>query len=238
MKLSFSSKDRILIVAPHPDDEAIGCGGILALYGDQCDVLILTDGSKGKSKLRPSLCKDELISMRKKETQDAMKLAGVKKVQFLNIPDSELILHRNIVRQFDASMYDYIFIPNDGESHVDHLVANYIFRNMKLKKIIRAKLLGYEVWNPLSHVDAYLDISQVEEKKKNMISCYTSQLESANYLEAAIGLNHYRALTYQGVNSVEAFEQIPCCILDILITYLKIIRKRIRLLRLKLRVTF
>ena len=55
MKLSFSSKDRILIVAPHPDDEAIGCGGILALYGDQCDVLILTDGSKGKSKLRPSL---------------------------------------------------------------------------------------------------------------------------------------------------------------------------------------
>ena len=80
MKLSFSSKDRILIVAPHPDDEAIGCGGILALYGDQCDVLILTDGSKGKSKLRPSLCKDELISMRKKETQDAMKLAGVKKV--------------------------------------------------------------------------------------------------------------------------------------------------------------
>ena len=43
----IQSTDKILVVAPHPDDETIGLGGLLLLYGEQIDVLVLTDGSKG-----------------------------------------------------------------------------------------------------------------------------------------------------------------------------------------------
>ena len=46
-KLEVMPGERLLVVAPHPDDEAIGAGGLLALYGSQCDVLVLTDGAKG-----------------------------------------------------------------------------------------------------------------------------------------------------------------------------------------------
>ena len=42
--INIDEKARILIVSPHPDDETIGCGGILAKYGSQCDVVVLTDG--------------------------------------------------------------------------------------------------------------------------------------------------------------------------------------------------
>lgn len=41
--LEISEKDRILILAPHPDDECIGAGGILARYPDLCRVVVLTD---------------------------------------------------------------------------------------------------------------------------------------------------------------------------------------------------
>ena len=47
--MNIKSKDRILVVAPHPDDESIGMGGVLALYKRQCDVLLLTDGRHGHS---------------------------------------------------------------------------------------------------------------------------------------------------------------------------------------------
>ena len=47
MEVNFKKTDKILIVSPHPDDETIGCGGLLAKYGPQCDILMLTDGRLG-----------------------------------------------------------------------------------------------------------------------------------------------------------------------------------------------
>ena len=44
-KLEIRPTDKICILAPHADDESIGCGGLLALYGKQCDVVLLTDGA-------------------------------------------------------------------------------------------------------------------------------------------------------------------------------------------------
>lgn len=51
MDVIIKSTDRILVIAPHADDESIGCGGMLSLYGPQCDILLLTDGRKGHTKL-------------------------------------------------------------------------------------------------------------------------------------------------------------------------------------------
>jgi len=45
--LDFTSSDRLLVVAPHPDDESIGCGGLLLKHADKCDVAVLTDGRHG-----------------------------------------------------------------------------------------------------------------------------------------------------------------------------------------------
>ena len=49
MGFELQKNEKILVVAPHPDDESLGCGGLMSKYGKQCDVLLLTDGRRGKS---------------------------------------------------------------------------------------------------------------------------------------------------------------------------------------------
>ena len=48
-EINIKSNDKILIVAPHPDDECIGTGGILCKYHKQCTVIVLTDGALGNN---------------------------------------------------------------------------------------------------------------------------------------------------------------------------------------------
>ena len=45
--LEIKPNDKCLIIAPHADDESIGCGGILLKYLQNCEVVVLTDGGKG-----------------------------------------------------------------------------------------------------------------------------------------------------------------------------------------------
>ena len=73
--LSVKESDRILIIAPHPDDECIGAGGILAMYSALCRVLVLTDGRQGQGDAAPEIEKE----IRKQEF--------ARKMQFLGITD-------------------------------------------------------------------------------------------------------------------------------------------------------
>lgn len=96
----FKAKDRILILAPHPDDEAIGCAGIIqeALkIGAQVNVLYLTNGDHNQLAFivyekRLTFRKGEFIHMgevRRKEAVKAMRLLGLSEdnLTFLGYPD-------------------------------------------------------------------------------------------------------------------------------------------------------
>src|SRR5687767_6864064 len=51
--ISFTGHDRVMVVAPHPDDETLGCGGTIAKHaaaGDQVEVLIITDGGASRAR--------------------------------------------------------------------------------------------------------------------------------------------------------------------------------------------
>ena len=200
----FTEKDRILVVAPHPDDEAIGCGGLLALYPNLCDVLVLTDGRRGRSKSRLHVSDEKMAATRRSESESAMAIAGVKNITFLGIPDCRLAENRKAVFGFDFSPYTYIFIPNTFEEHPDHGNAAKFIRQLRLRGRTKAKICEYEVWSAMPQTDVILDISAVEEKKLAMLSCYKSQLECRDYLRAVPGLNRYRGMQ-AFIESAEAF---------------------------------
>lgn len=184
----FKHTDKILIIAPHADDESLGCGGLLLKYGKQCTVVVLTDGSN---------CgypdKKEIIKIRLQELENAMNFAQVEKYDNLMIEDQSVSKNLGKLSALSLSKYDYVFVPNENENHIDHsCVLNAV------KKILRfsfkTKIVCYEVWTPLVNPDMYLDISDIVGKKSKLISFYESQIKNRDYVNKMLALNSYRGL--------------------------------------------
>lgn len=199
----FKPEDKILVVAPHPDDESIGCGGLLALYGRQCDVLLMTDGRHGHGSGFTG-SEEELAVRREEELKKAMELAHVHEIRMLRIPDGELYGSYSAVKEVDIRPYDYIFVTNRRELHEDHRVSYQL-----MKKLIRAQhgkavLAEYEVWTPMTRPTRYLDITAVIETKRKMIEQHASQIHDIDYAAKGIGLSCYRGI-YRNVAYAEAY---------------------------------
>ena len=202
--MSFNKFDRALIIAPHADDESIGCGGFMVMFPQKCDVLILTDGARGAYGGYLELPKDEYVNIRMSETKSAMGSIGVTGVSFLNIPDGKVYCNEKRLIMLDLSQYDYVFVPNRKESHIDHHV---VYRQIFLNKMLhfrRFRIIEYEVWTPMDRPNMFLDISSCIEKKIELINSYTSQLEDVDYKKRIMGLNQYRGIV-DNVEYAEAY---------------------------------
>lgn len=189
MKITLSDNERILVVAPHPDDESIGCGGLLNLFRGHCDVLLVTDGVSDNSKEK------ELSSLRQKEFSEAINVCGADNSFLLHIPQLQISHHFNRFLSIDYSVYKYIFVPNRYEYHKDH-VDTYRSIKKALKQLrIKADLVEYEVWTTIRYPNIYLDISPVLDKKIEAISQHGSQTAGLDYVGFITGLNAYRGIS-------------------------------------------
>jgi len=206
--------NRILVLAPHPDDECIGCGGTLAKCisaGREVRVIILTDGRFGSSQIRQLADNDpekvrlqnELIEIRQAETRCAMELIGVKDIRFLDAVDSRLTaeverIGNALARELDDWKPDTVILPFITDRHADHFATSrcLVQACMQLDRQYTDKLqcMGFEAWSPI-YANALVDISATMEKKLQAIRCYQSQLADLDYASAVEGLNRYRALT-------------------------------------------
>jgi len=188
--LDLKKEDRILIVAPHPDDESIGVGGLLALYSSQCDVLVMTDGRYGNEQY----CVEEMIKVRRCEFQQAMDIVGLKNRKLMGNEDGSLIVNSCFFEDIDISSYTHIFLPNPSDHHSDHTACYKYFMKNISKTDNPIKIYQYEVHNPLAEVSVHLDISDAIEKKKRMVECYSSQMCTHNYPDQVVNLARFRAL--------------------------------------------
>ena len=94
----FGDLERVLVVAPHPDDAEIGCGGTVARLvreGVEVYYLIATNGDKGTED--PTLTNADLAATRDKEQRDAAAVLGVKEVTILQNGDGELVDGRELL---------------------------------------------------------------------------------------------------------------------------------------------
>ena len=116
---------NILVIAPHPDDEVLGCGGTigkLALDGNTVYVLIATRGTS-------RFYTDEQIRNVRQEALKAHKLLGVRETIFLDFPAPELdrILLSDISNAFSEVIkekkIELVYLPHRGDIHNDHRVV-------------------------------------------------------------------------------------------------------------------
>lgn len=123
--VTILGKPPILVLAPHPDDEVLGCGGAILAHieaGHPVDVIIVTDGSKGipDAELSP----DAARMMRANEAMAAARILGYGQPEFWNYPDRGLLSDDDLIDRIAASFigndYRTVFVPSPLEIHPDH----------------------------------------------------------------------------------------------------------------------
>ena len=188
---------NVLVIAPHPDDETIGCGGTLCLHkqrGDRTAVVCLTSGELGLKHLP----RRKAWSIREKEARAAAKILYVAKVQFLRQPDWMLGDHiestANALKPvLESEKPHIIYLPHEADGHPDHRAAQPILR-LAMKGVQRTmpEVRAYEIWTPLPAHDHLEDITRVMPRKLRALRAHASQLGEFNYERAVRGLNAFR----------------------------------------------
>lgn len=218
--------ERILVIAPHADDEVLGCGALMAKMakeGKKVFVLICTNAHVGA----PELFEQKGIDVVRSEALKAHQLLGVEKTYFLELPAPALDAYpgykislkiNEIIAECEP---DTVFIPHRGDSHKDHgrihdaaMVACRPRGNYKVKHVYAYETLSETEWGEPIQSEyfiptKYISYTEVEFNEKLVaMQCFTSQLApfpASRSLEAIEALAKYRGATISKPRA-EAFE--------------------------------
>lgn len=149
----FCFKGSVLIIAPHPDDEVLGCGGLIARLvkeGFPPHILIMSGGEHSHT----SCCNTssyEIIRARRELTLNAMIILGLplNYLHFLNYPDGGISFENAETSRLVSLINDLkpnaIFVPHLGEGWSDHIETRDILKRL-YKENKNVKLFEYCVW--------------------------------------------------------------------------------------------
>jgi LmbE family N-acetylglucosaminyl deacetylase len=152
---------RLFVVAAHPDDDAIGCGGTISVVtrgGGAVCIVYLTDGSRSHPESR-SFTPEALRDLREAEALDALTELGVVAAPvFFRLPDSGLAMlspaERSRTRQRLSNLIaafepDLILAPWRRDFHADHIVAGEIALEAARDAEFSGEFASYEIWLPI-----------------------------------------------------------------------------------------
>lgn len=195
---TVSALGSTLVVAPHPDDESLGCGGAIALlrsWGCSVSVLVVSDGTRSHPNSRKYPA-PALKVLRENETRSALTILGVEsdRISFLSlpdgaIPDSGAVGFESAVswcREYLTTVKPKtIFLPWRFDPHPDHR-ATWQLIHSAIAPTVSPHMIEYPIWDwdpeqrgslPFNQVIGWrLDISSVLELKLQAIAAYRSQL--------------------------------------------------------------
>jgi len=229
---------HVLVIAPHHDDEAIGCGGTIArLAAAGCDVATVHvfAGTSGIAGLDPLACS----GARAGEAEAAAAVLNTRVLPSLGFEDrgpvSPQTIARALVRTVRELRPRIVFAPHAGEPDAEHaLVAAAAIESVWMSRAPiwpeqgepvseSILILGYEVWRPMTNVGLFVDIGAFIDVKRRALAAFASQMTPEGWLSGAIGLSAYRGTTLLGGGYAEAFSThaASCDALSVLIAALE-----------------
>ena len=124
----LNSGNRILVLAPHPDDETLGCGGTIALYAGMGKEVCAAIISKGEA---VNVKAEDIADLRRKEAYRAAEILQIRQVVFMDFPDTALNTYYDEVKQGIRGLMhtfkpDIVFAPSPMDLHEDHVVVSKI----------------------------------------------------------------------------------------------------------------
>lgn len=218
--------NNILVIAPHADDEILGCGATIAKEvknGNNVYVLICTNAHVGA----PELFNQASIDQVRNEAIEAHKILGVKDTVFLDFPAPALDQYPRykmsnemvgVIHQHDI---DTVYIPHRGDCHKDHaivhdcaMVACRPLANCNVKHMYAYETLSETEWGEPIAADFFVPVKyntftiESFQQKLKAMECFKSQLyqfPASRSLEAIEALAKYRGCTVSALRA-EAFE--------------------------------
>ena len=223
--MKINKNDRMLIIAAHPDDEILGCGGLFAKYSNQVEtsVVFIAEGDSCRfetSKQTPSILKK--INHREECARKALRLFNISDIEFNRLPcgrlDSINIIDINkIIEKKILSFKPTILLSHySHDTNNDHrIVARSV--QMSTRPVIGfdMNLLSFEIlssteWNLQNPFKPSFFVELSEDNLKNKIDAikiYDGEIREFPHSRSAAGvksLSQYRGMQV-GVNYAEAF---------------------------------
>ena len=210
---------KVLVLAPHFDDEVLGCGGLicdLTAQGAEVWVLFLSDSAGGVEQVDDP---ETYAARRLDEAKLSVQEIRAQMSDPLQLPDGKLLEHRaklaeGILGELTRVKPDLLLVTSPTEITCDHVAAFLAVHDVlsgvrpgdELEASVHGlKILTYEV-NHLQHPDLLVNVSAHLETLERAMAHHRSQQERHDYWGAYLGRSKFRALTLgPEVQAVEAY---------------------------------
>jgi LmbE family N-acetylglucosaminyl deacetylase len=197
--LSFGHARKILVVAPHPDDETLGCGGLISLLAQNDSafyIIFVTDGS-ASHRNSSNWSAARLAAQREQEAGHALACLGIENAPrlFLRLPDanmpapgtsawdSAVAIVSDILQRFAP---DLLLLPWRRDPHCDHRASWLLSQNALREASVHPDTLEYAIWlDELGEVGDHpkpgeaemirLNVGSVRAHKRAAIAAHESQ---------------------------------------------------------------
>jgi len=194
----LSKNNKILVVAAHPDDEVLGCGGTvnrLAQEGSEIYLCVMGEGVTARYQNRKE-CDSQTISKLHKTSKEISKIQGYQDAFFFSLPDNRfdtiplLEIIKKIELMIDQIKPDTIFTHHYGDLNIDHcitlkavLTATRPLEDCSVKNVLTFEIPSSTEWNFNSSSNSvfqpniFVDIYKTIEHKIKALELYTSEVK-------------------------------------------------------------
>jgi N-acetylglucosamine malate deacetylase 1 len=221
--------NTVLVVAAHPDDEILGCGGTMARHiadGDMVHVLIVAEGATSRDTVRNQSGRSDELSALKDAGLRAASVIGCKAPVFLGLPDNRLdsLDLIDVIKPIESVMAEIkpniVYTHHGGDMNIDHVIVNraVLTACRPIPGATVTSLFTFEVpsstdWGAavsprMFHPVRFVNISKSLEQKNSALECYESEMREfphARSYRSVKSLAVHRG-TMCGVEVAEAFE--------------------------------
>ena len=219
-----------LVVAAHPDDEVLGCGGTiaqLAARGCAVEILILGEGATSRYENRQQADMAEVDRLERESAQAAAVL-GARAVHHMRFPDNRfdqvplLEVAKSIERCVQATRPELVFTQNGGDLNIDHVItfratliatrptAGGCTRGVLSYQVLSSTDWAFSQFSPRFHPNYFVDISETLPRKMDALRSYASEIRPFPHPRSSEALEALAKSwgSVVGVGAAEAFQQV------------------------------
>ena len=214
---------KVLVVAAHPDDEALGCAGTILKHvsdGDEVHLVFMSDGISSRKNISKKDRKNRL-----KGSKLAHSLLGISSVKWINLPDNKMdtIPLLDLIKKIEVIINQIkpttIYTHHYGDLNIDHqltysavITASRPLPNSTLKEIFGFEILSSTEWSIAKHLqfnpNYFVDITDEFSSKMKVIAAYSEEMRRSPHsrsIQHVETLARHRGFSV-GVEMAEAFE--------------------------------